>query len=465
MELILRRVFVFLRPIIIMAADETSTSGEITSSFENISDVFTSYSEIPSEGFNRLFKAQRYGKWFVLKGLKQEFQHKEVYARLLTKEFELGVQMDHPNIARTFSKETDPVVGPCIVMEYVDGCTLKAFLEQRLSRKVRMKVVREVLAAMSYYHSKQIIHRDLKPDNILITRNGHNVKIIDFGLADTDYHGVFKQPAGSNKYAAPEQVAGDVPLDCRADLYAFGVILRQIFPHAYRHIARKCTRPDREKRFANAEEILQQLQRSKRLKLIIILLASLLLLAASVWMFSLANREKGAEATPWQTDTTTTNDPAADSSIPLVDPTLEELQSHHVSTVSQEMSNSPTVPAKESALSSEISGNQQLPAEVTKNIEQSLDTLFQRFWDWERSATARGMSPIDKLSEYVQSDFFKNNYEIRERHREAVVNDILHRYPHCEANREQIVTFYNSTFVKKMVAVNNTVSTWQRASR
>lgn len=51
-----------------------------------------------SEGFNRLFKAQRYGKWFVLKGLKPEHQNKEVYLSLLTKEFELGVQMDHPNI-------------------------------------------------------------------------------------------------------------------------------------------------------------------------------------------------------------------------------------------------------------------------------------------------------------------------------------------------------------------------------
>lgn len=81
-----------------MDPQNSSSSGEITSAFENISDVFVSYSEIPSEGFNRLFKAQRYGKWFVLKGLKPEHQNKEVYLSLLTKEFELGVQMDHPNI-------------------------------------------------------------------------------------------------------------------------------------------------------------------------------------------------------------------------------------------------------------------------------------------------------------------------------------------------------------------------------
>jgi len=201
-----------------MSSSDSSSSGEITSSFENISDVFTAYTEIPSEGFNRLFKAQRYGKWFILKGLKPEHQHKEVYVSLLTKEFELGVRMDHPNIVHTFSKENDPVAGPCIVMEYVDGLTLKEYLTQNPSCLARKRIMRELIEAMAYYHSLQIIHRDLKPDNILITRNGHNVKIIDFGLADSDWHGVLKQPAGSENYAAPEQKKGDTPIDCRADI-------------------------------------------------------------------------------------------------------------------------------------------------------------------------------------------------------------------------------------------------------
>lgn len=205
-----------MRPIrILMAIDETSTSGEITSSFENISDVFTAYAEIPSGGFNRLYKAKRYGKWFVLKGLKPEFERKAVYNERLTKEFELGVQMDHPNIVHTFSFETDPVAGPCLVMEYVDGCTLKEFLSQKPPAAVRRKIAKEILSAMSYFHGKQIIHRDLKPDNILVTHNGRNMKIIDFGLADSDWHGILKQPAGSDKYAAPEQKSGGIALAMR----------------------------------------------------------------------------------------------------------------------------------------------------------------------------------------------------------------------------------------------------------
>ncbi len=437
-------------------SDPASSSGEVTSSFENISDVFTAYAEIPSDGFNRLYKAKRYGKWFVLKGLKPEFQRKAVYNELLTKEFELGVQMDHPNIAHTFSFETDPVAGPCIVMEYVDGCTLKEFLAQKPSAAVRRKVAKEVLSAMSYFHGKQIIHRDLKPDNILITHNGHNVKIIDFGLADTDYHGVFKQPAGSDKYAAPEQKSGGVALDCRADIYAFGVVLRRIFPCSYRGVARKCTQPDREKRFGNAEEILQRMERRQRLFPMLVILTAVAVIGIAAWVLSPKAAEKPVEGQPLEVenaplDVVTSERVAEEEDISLRQP-------------SQEFSNHADMPSKEVNVAVEKTDNQKIPAEVAKRMEQAVDTLFRPFWDWNRAAEANGMSPVDKLSEYVQSDFFKNNYEIRERHREAVLNDIMRRYPQCEPAKEKVTMYYNTLFANKMIAVNNVVVGWQRAS-
>jgi serine/threonine protein kinase len=438
-------------------SDPASSSGEVTSSFENISDVFTAYAEIPSGGFNRLYKAKRYGKWFVLKGLKSEFQRKAVYNELLTKEFELGVQMDHPNIAHTFSFETDPVAGPCIVMEYVDGCTLKEFLLQKPSAAVRRKITKEVLSAMSYFHGKQIIHRDLKPDNILITHNGHNVKIIDFGLADTDYHGVFKQPAGSDKYAALEQKSGGVALDCRADLYAFGVILRQIFPCSYRGVARKCTQRDREKRFGNAGEILQRMERRQRLLPMLVILTAVACIGLAAWVLSPKAAEKPVEGQSLEVE-----------SNPLVtEPAVKVSEEDGMSLrqPSQERPSPMETPSNEVSAALEKTDNPQIPAEVAKRVEQAVDTLFRPFWDWNRAAEANGMSPVDKLSEYVQSDFFKNNYEIRERHREAVVNDILRRYPQCEPVKEKVIMYYNTLFAKRMIAVGNVVQEWQKAAR
>ena len=452
-----------------MMSSTASSSGEITSSFENISDVFTAYAEIPSGGFNRLYKAKRYGKWFVLKGLKPEFQRKAVYSELLTKEFELGVQMDHPNIAHTFSFETDPVAGPCIVMEYVDGCTLKEFLAQSPSRTIRMKVAKEILSAMSYFHGKQIIHRDLKPDNILITHNGHNVKIIDFGLADTDYHGILKQPAGSDKYAAPEQVAGGVPLDCRADLYAFGVIFRQIFPHRYGGIFRKCTQPDRNRRFNNAEEILQRLQRSQRQIPVFITLTSLLVIAVGAWvLWPTASEVQPKPLSPETEETAPSETPSGNvgeqqelQTVPL--PQVEP--GNTAAPIAQVEQNSQTAQEKEVDVFSEEYIYRQIPAEAKKMIETSLDTLFRPFWDWNRAAEAQGMTPIDKLAHYTESDFFKNNYEIRERHREVVVNDLLRRYPQCEPVKEKVIMYYNTLFAKRMIAVSNVVYEWQRDSR
>jgi serine/threonine protein kinase len=446
----------------------TSSSGEITSSFESISDVFTAYAEISSQGFNRLFKAQRYGKWFVLKGLKPEFQRKEVYANLLTKEFELGVQLDHPNIARIFSKEHDPVAGPCIVMEYVDGCTLKEFLARRPSQTTRMKIAKEILSAMAYYHCRQIIHRDLKPDNILITNNGHNVKIIDFGLADSDWHGILKQPAGSNKYAAPEQIAGNVPLDCRADIYAFGVILRQLFPHDYGGIVRKCTQANREKRYNNAEEILRRLQRSRQLIPIFITLVSLLIIVVGAWVLRPTDKVQPEPLTP-ETETiapsvTPSGDIGEQQDVQIA-PLPQAEPGNTAAPTTQMEKNSQTAQEKEVDVFSEEYIYRQIPSEAKRQIEQSLDTLFRPFWDWNRAAEAQGMVPIDKLAHYTESDFFKNNYDIRERHREVVVNDLLRRHPQCEPVKEKVTMYYNALFAKKMIAVNNVVVGWQKTAR
>lgn len=207
------------------------------------------------------------GKWHVLKCLKPQLADSPEYRSLLQKEFEIGYQLNHPNIVRTIGLEEVEGLGVCIVMEYVEGRTLKQFLEGvgvRASQPAGVdleRIVRQLCDALSYLHARQIVHRDLKPSNILITDSGHYVKLIDFGLADTDSFAILKQPAGTRKYAAPEQMQKDVNIDGRADIYALGIIIQE-FPQStarLRNIASRCTREDRAERFQSAEEIAKYL--------------------------------------------------------------------------------------------------------------------------------------------------------------------------------------------------------------
>ena len=246
----------------------------------------TDYTEIASRGHSRIVKTRRDGRWVVLKGLKPEKVFDSLCLAMLGKEYAIAVQMNHPNIVQVYSRETNAELGPCIVMEYVDGRTLADFLAEKPSKKQRLKVLRELLSAMRYYHSLQIVHRDLKPSNILVTRKGDNVKIIDFGLADSDDYAVLKGPAYTKAYAAPEQMRPGVAVDSRADIYAFGVLLKELFPHRYCHVARRCTKADPQKRYPSAKAVEKALRRADiaGVALVAALLAAVLV--AGVWFFA-----------------------------------------------------------------------------------------------------------------------------------------------------------------------------------
>jgi len=205
-------------------------------------------------GLFELYKGDKSGKFRVYKCLKKEFRGNQVYERLLQKEFEIGYSLQHVNICEFYSYCSLPELGNCIEMEFVDGCSLESLIAHgKMKKESAAKIITQLCDALTYIHSKQVIHRDLKPSNILLTFNGSNVKLIDFGLSDTDYHSVLKTPAGTENYASPELVEGG-KVDNRSDIYSLGCIIAAM-TDAFGKVVKKCCKRDPNDRYQDAEEV------------------------------------------------------------------------------------------------------------------------------------------------------------------------------------------------------------------
>lgn len=244
-----------------------------------------------------LCRITREGKFRVLKALKEEHRDDPFYRGLLRKEFEIGWELDHPGICKTLDFREVEGLGPCIEMEWVDGCTLEGlYARGPVDRSLELQLFTELCDALSYIHRKQVFHRDLKPENILVTHKGSHIKLIDFGLSDTDTHATHKESAGTVVYAAPEVLRGE-PADARSDIYSLGRILFEV---SDRHtaIALKCMDRRPEKRFASADEVKEALLRHRGRKGLWWTLAALILVAsvlAGGWLFEHDGKFKRTE--------------------------------------------------------------------------------------------------------------------------------------------------------------------------
>ena len=195
-----------------------SDSGYID--IENFSADWSDITLLQQRRQNTIYTAKRYGKRYLLKGISPEYQSLTDICLLQEKEFSFGISLSHPNIAETYSLEDVPELGRCIVMEYVDGMTLAEWLSTSPLRAQRERALTQLLEVLEYIHSLQLVHNDLKSSNILITRNGQNVKLIDFGLSNTD------STSDNNNSST--------------DIQLLANILTLLFPNRYRSIVRAC---------------------------------------------------------------------------------------------------------------------------------------------------------------------------------------------------------------------------------
>lgn len=207
------------------------------------SSGFSEMEEISVGGFNILIRAKRDGKWWVLKALAPDVRHNEVFRSLLHKEYDILSKIQHPGVVYVEGIEEVDGYGECLVQEWIDGVTLDEWLSTPHTRSQRRQVAHQLLEVMEYVHSQQVVHRDLKLSNIMVTRSGSVVKVIDFGLSDADYYAILKSPAGTEGYISPEQQQGG-PTDVRNDIYSLGIILDKLqLGLSYRLSVKRCLCP------------------------------------------------------------------------------------------------------------------------------------------------------------------------------------------------------------------------------
>lgn len=230
---------------------------------------------------------------YCVKRPKPQYRLAETYMSLFRKEFEMGIELEHPNIVRYFAYDEDDN-GPFIRMDYIDGDSLEAFVAQHpdfLKEKSHRKQLRdELFSALSYLHEKQMLHLDLKPSNILITNKGHHVKLIDLGFSWSESY--LHDLGFTQEYCAPEQQAAKTELIGPAtDLYALGKILQQ-YGLAKDSVVQRCLKEDPKERFQSVGELQRAVQRSETAQTVTRVgcgLAAVLLMGVFVWWA--ANRE------------------------------------------------------------------------------------------------------------------------------------------------------------------------------
>ena len=174
-------------------------------------------------------KCHRLNRLVAVKILKSDLAQDEEFRRRFHAESKAVAMLSHPNIVSVYDVSQSADV-EYIVMELIDGITLKQYMEKRekLDWRESLHFITQIMRGLSHAHSRGIVHRDIKPQNIMVLRDG-SVKVADFGIAclENSAQTLTQEALGSVHYISPEQARGD-RTDARSDIYSAGVVLYEM---------------------------------------------------------------------------------------------------------------------------------------------------------------------------------------------------------------------------------------------
>lgn len=262
-----------------------------------LSDRYEILSKVGAGGMSDVYKAKDHilSRFVAIKVLKQEFSEDSSFVTKFRAEAQSAAGLEHPNIVNIYDVGSENGLY-YIVMEYVEGITLKTYIEKKgqLSFKESASIAIQVARGIEAAHNKNIIHRDIKPQNIIISTDG-KVKVTDFGIAKaTSSNTISSDVMGSVHYASPE-LARNGFVDGRSDIYSLGIVMFEMvtgrvpfdgdttvavalqhlqeeiarpsiyapdLPISFEKIILKCTQKTPDRRYQTIEELLTDIRRS-----------------------------------------------------------------------------------------------------------------------------------------------------------------------------------------------------------